>query len=426
MRHRLFDASFLNESLQLLRSSDLRILGCALSVWFTGAAAASAGPLILNFPFTAKPGDVISLEGSGFGAAPVVYLKSAHQAAAIALPTKTADASTVVVQVPKTTAFDLYDIWIANGATASPHVVLNAPKPLHFDYADIAPGSHFRIFGRNLYANLPPTVTLIDVQTNAQLKATVTLATSSAYHLDLYAPLGIVAGHVYRANVSNGYAAALTEATILGHAAGMDHFQIGQPWAYDFVYADGPGYKAGVKGTNQADHHVFNVKTDPSLTVLAKGDGKTNDAAAIQGAISLAAVNGGVVYLPAGTYYTGTTQIAMRSNVVLQGAGIAGTKIVLGPISPGGFYIQGGLEMVGIADMSIQNIDLASNYLVNLSSGNKPVSKIFLQRVNWNFGSGKGIILQGDRIVILNSTFSQAINYQKWGRCSKNRRDGTL
>ncbi|MGO9674660.1 MAG: glycosyl hydrolase family 28-related protein, partial [Methylocella sp.] len=385
---------------------------CCGCFWAAGATAASAGPVIINYPFTANPGDVISLEGSGFGAAPKVYLKPSLQAAAVALPTKTANDGTVVVEVPKTTAFDLYNVWISNGSATSPQVALNAPQAMHFDNAEVVSGVHFRIFGRNLYVNAKaPAVTLVDTQTNAQLNATVATATSSPFYLDVVAPSGVVAGHAYSANVSNGYAMAPSSATILGHAAGTDHFAIGQPWAYDFIYADGPTYQAGVKGTNQADHHVFNVKTDPSLTIHAVGDGKTNDAAAIRAAITLASVHGGVVYLPAGTYNTGATGLQMASNVVLQGAGVASTKMLFGPTG-GGIYIPGGSQMVGFVDMSIQNVDLTSNYIVNLTTGNQSVSKIFLQRLNCSLGSGKGILLQGDRIAILNSTFTQAINYQ--------------
>jgi hypothetical protein len=423
----LFAAGLFSQPMRFLRASRLRILFCSACVWAAGAAAASAGPVIINFPFTAKPGDVVSLAGSGFGAAPKVYLKPAHQTAAIALATKTADDATVVVEAPKTGAFDLCDIWIANGVATSPHVVLNAPKPQHFDSSEIASGVHFRIFGRNLLLNLTPTVTLIDAQTNAQLKATVTVATSSAYHLDVVAPTGIVAGHNYQANVSNGYAAVLTEATVPGHAAGTDHFQIGQPWAYDFVYADGPTYKAGVKGTNQKDHHVFNVETDPSLIILAKGDGKTNDAAAIGKALGLAAVNGGVVYLPAGTYNVGTTCIVLPSNVVLQGASAATTKIIYSPTATahGGFYIPGGTQMTGIADLSIQNTDRTSLYQTNLGTSWAPVSKTFLQRVTWDLGSGTSMTLVGDRIAVLHSTITQAIN-SRGKRRPENRRPGTV
>ncbi len=398
-----------------------RLIACAAPFFFLAVEAAWAGPAIINYPFTANPGDVISLAGSGFGTAPKVYLKPSLQAAAIALPTRTASDGAVVVQVPKTIVFDLYNVWIVNGSATSAQVALNAPAPQHFDSAEVASGALFRIYGRNLYVNgKTPSVTLIDAQTKAQLKATVAVANSAAYYLVVAAPSGIVAGHVYGASVSNGYAtAALSGATILGHAPGTDHFGIGQPWAYDFVYADGSGYKAGVKGTNQADHHVFNVMTDPSLSVHAKGDGKTNDAAAINAAIALASAHGGVVYLPAGTYNTGTTTIRMASNVAVQGAGENSTKVIFGPSAPAGFYFPGGTQMAGLADMSIQNIDLTSKYLVNLGTGNEPVSKVFLQRLNWNFGSGQGLMMTGDRIAIQNSTFIQAINYQNGNAAAK-------
>ncbi len=414
MRILFFPTSVLLKWRQGVRSPYVQVLAFCACFCVVTAGAASAGPVIITYPFSANPGDVISLEGSGFGTAPTVYLKPSLQAAPIALATKTANDKIVVVEVPKTTAFDLYNVWVVNGSATSPQIALNAPQPMHFDSAEVVSGLHFRIFGRNLYVNAKaPTVTLVDTQTNAQLTATVAVATSSAYYLDVIAPSGVVAGHTYGANVSNGYAtAAVSSATILGHAPGTDHFGVEQPWAFDFVYADGPTYKAGVKGTNQADHHVFNVQTDPSLTVHAKGDGQTNDAAAINAAISLASVHGGVVYLPPGTYNTGTTTILMQSNVVMQGASAATTKITFGPTSPAGFFFPGGTQMAGLADLSIQNIDLSSNYLVNLGTGNAAVSKVFLQRLNWDAGSGKGIIMGGDRIVIANCNFTQAINYQ--------------
>jgi hypothetical protein len=399
-----------------------RLVACAASFCLLAVNLAWAGPAIINFPFTAKPGDVFSLEGSGFGAAPKVYLKPSLQTAAIALPTKAAQDDVVVVEVPKTIPFDSYNVWIVNGSATSSPVALNAPLPQHFDGPDVASGARFRIYGRNLYVNgATPTVTLIDAQTKAQLKASVATASSGPYYLDVAAPGGVIAGHVYSASVSNGYATATTSGvTLLGHASGTDYFGIGQPWAYDFVYADGPNYKAGVAGTNVADHHVFNAKTDPSLSLHAKGDGTTNDAAAINAAIVAASANGGVVYLPAGTYNTGTTTLHMASNVVLQGSGQGSTKIIFfGPAGPGGIYFPAGTQMSGLADMSLQNTDLSSKYLVNLNTGNAAVSKVFLQRLNWNFGSGKGLLMSGDRISIQNSTFVQAINYQNGNAAAK-------
>src|SRR5215831_13046255 len=65
----------------------------------------------------------------------------------------------------------------------------------------------------------------------------------------------------------------------------------------------------------------FNVKSDQYGAV---GDGVTNDAAAINSAITACnAAGGGVVYLPTtsgGTYLVGSS-LVMASNVVLKGCG---------------------------------------------------------------------------------------------------------
>ncbi len=385
------------------------LAACAAAAWLVTATAAAAAPQIINQPFSAKPGDIVSLMGSGFGAAPKVYFRPSKATATATLATKTSDDGTVVIEIPKTNAFDLYELWVSDGSTTSNHVRLNAPKPQHFDDAEIASGQHVRVFGRNLYVNgVAPTVNLIDVQTKAVLKATVSTASSNAYCLDIVPAAGVVAGHTYQFSVSNGYATALSEASIVGHAAGTDHFSIGQPWAFDFFYQDGPGYTAGVKGTNLADHHLFNVKTDATLKILAKGDGKTDDGPAIQSAIYAAATYGGVVYLPAGTYKIGS-YINLAPGVVLQGQATLSSKIVFG--LPGGFIVQNGAGMQGLADLTIQNTDLTSTSF-NLKSWGKPINKFFIQRVAWNLGTGNSLSFTGDRIAILNSSFSQSINYQ--------------
>lgn len=63
-----------------------------------------------------------------------------------------------------------------------------------------------------------------------------------------------------------------------------------------------------------------------ALDYGAVADGVTNDAAAINAAITAATVSGGVVLLPAGTYAVGTP-ILLKSNVTLQGEGFDATII---------------------------------------------------------------------------------------------------
>jgi hypothetical protein len=67
---------------------------------------------------------------------------------------------------------------------------------------------------------------------------------------------------------------------------------------------------------------TFNVKA-----FGAKGDGSTDDTAAIQSAINAASTaGGGSVYIPAGTYKV-TSSIVPLSNVRIQGAGIGSTTV---------------------------------------------------------------------------------------------------
>lgn len=71
----------------------------------------------------------------------------------------------------------------------------------------------------------------------------------------------------------------------------------------------------------------FNV-----MDYLAKGDGVTDDTAAIQAAINAVPSTGGVVYLPPGNYFlNGSTGLKMTvAGTVLKGAGAETTKITIG------------------------------------------------------------------------------------------------
>ncbi|NNU89754.1 glycosyl hydrolase family 28-related protein [Anoxybacillus sp. CHMUD] len=90
---------------------------------------------------------------------------------------------------------------------------------------------------------------------------------------------------------------------------------------------------------------VVNVKS-----FGAKGDGVTNDAPAIQNAIN-SLTNGGIVYIPPGTYLIGTS-LTVPSNITIRGAGMDVT-ILKDHSSLGAnriFYIQ------GTSDSYIKNI----------------------------------------------------------------------
>jgi hypothetical protein len=247
-------------------------------------------------------------------------------------------------------------------------------------------------------------VTLIDVKTNDRLSAIVNLGASDAY--------------------SNGLGSATADKTIIGRSpAGDDHFQLGVPWGADFIYEDGPTYQVGVTKTNNPDHHLFDATGDPFLNLHAVGDGVADDRPSIQAAINLAAVHGGIVYLPAGTYrlasLTNTSGLSLKSNVVLQGHSADDTTILYGPAEPQaeGYSFKGidwpaNIQNSGIADVSLKNIDTTSQK-VNNAVAKSPSMGLFITRVNWDLGSGIFILIQGaDKLVVTNSTFHQAANSQ--------------
>ncbi|SFK70637.1 glycosyl hydrolase family 28-related protein, partial [Methylocapsa palsarum] len=192
-------------------------------------------------------------------------------------------------------------------------------------------------------------------------------------------------------------------------AGGADPFGLGAPWAADFA---------------PLSANKYDVKTSTALTLRAKGDGVANDAPAIQAAIDLATKKGGIVYLPAGTYYIGGNGSAvigliLRPNVVLQGHSSADTKIVYGPRGSVGssyyfiaVYTNPATKLAGIADLSLQNTDTTSLNISPLAMGDPNDSENFLQRVNWDLGSGKSLVMGGERIAIENSTIRQAANSQ--------------
>lgn len=392
------------------------------SLWAFLSSASWAAPFIFNQPPTAKPGDVVSVIGSGFGNAPQVIFKPRHQASAVKVKIVRADATAVAFQVPQNQPFDVYDIAISDGKATSPGVSVNLPQGMYFDQPETAANDKFRIFGRNLYvAPASATVKLVDVASGASLPAAVDLAASDAYSLSVTAPAGLLANHSYRAVVSNGYAAVYSSLCIVGHSpAGVDYFQLGAAWGREYIRQDGPNYHGTA---DNGDHHIYNVKTDPFLKIRAKGDGIADDRPAIQAAIDAAAAHGGgIVYLPAGTYnlayIPNSWGLTMRSGVVLQGHGAGDTTILLGPNmqTSSEFYGIGwpaNTNLTGLADVAIKNLDTRSQNNTN-ARADGPTSKIFFQRIKWDLGTGRYLLMNKvDRFVIANSAFNAPINTQQ-------------
>lgn len=394
----------------------------AAFMWIICAASAWATPVILNQPMTAIPGDIVSVTGNGFGSSPKVYFRPESVSAQVQVKIIKGDNNFVAFQVPKTQPFDLYYIMISDGTKWSNKVGVNYPQVMQFDKPELAGNDSFRIFGRNLYVGpVPPTVKLNDLSTGAWLDAAVDLSKSDAYSLTVTAPAGIIASHKYRVRVTRGVTYSNSVTCLLGHAnSGEDHFKLGVPWGRDYIYKNGPAYNGTA---DNADHHVYDVTNDRFLALHAKGDGIADDQPAIQAAINQASWHGGgIVYLPAGTYRLASPSgsgVRMYSNVVLQGHSASDTTILLGPATQQpssyifwGFNWETNAKMSGLADLSIKNIDTRSQSANTFLTGG-PSSKLFVQRVNFDLGTGLFLsVRNADRFVFANSTIRHAINRQ--------------
>jgi Pectate lyase superfamily protein len=337
---------------------------------------------MFNVPATAAPGNIVSLEGSGFGSSPKIYFRPFTSTAPISVKIK-GDNNYVAFQVPSSLSFDVYFIAVSDGSSWSRSGWI-IRKRCNSTSRTLLPS--FRIFGHNLYvAPAPASVILADTYTGEWLTAAVDVSKSDPYSLTVIAPAGVLPGHWYRARVTSGSNWTYTSDCLFGHATnGDDHFQLGVPWGRDYVYQNGPSYNGTV---DNADHHVFNVTNDPFITPHAKGDGIADDQPAIQAAINFAAKHKGVVYLPAGTYRLASPSgsgINMASNVVLQGHSASDTVILMGPATAQpssytfwGFSWMKGTTMSGLADISIKNIDTRSQSVCNIVAPS-----------NWDLGTG--------------------------------------
>lgn len=271
----------------------------------------------------AKPGECLTVLGDGFTTQPLVKVYSVlGSEGALTTPpggatsvTPLSGASDQVLQLrlPTTLTDGLIALWVSGdqGATWSAPHYLNQARVSHFEFDAVSAGFTCRAFGRNLQlAGANATVTV------GGQAATVNAGPSTEYVLSFVFPTGLTVGNAYSVVLNNGYGGTYGNATapvqLTCRAGGADVFGLGVPWGADFVALAA---------------NVYNVKTDSRLAQHAVGDGVANDRAAIQAAITAAAAdtNGGVVYLPAGTYLLGAPVsgpfLAQPSKVVLKGDG---------------------------------------------------------------------------------------------------------
>jgi hypothetical protein len=134
---------------------------------------------------------------------------------------------------------------------------------------------------------------------------------------------------------------------------------------------------------------VFNVKH-----YGAKGDGTTNDVASIQAAIDAAAVNGGTVYLPPGTYQLASSftlnppgdgvALLLKSRVHLRGAGRDATILRLTPNDTSAIHMEYGGSDITVSDLTCDLSQVANRETDGIKTVN--CKRVHVQNVSVRYG----------------------------------------
>ncbi|MBC3788536.1 T9SS type A sorting domain-containing protein [Spirosoma utsteinense] len=361
-----------------------------------------AQTVIFNINPSAKPGEAISLQGN-FESDAKIYLTQGTATTPIPLHVLVQSTGQATVQIPARLDLDLYKIWVEEKGQRSPGVYVNKPYFMHLDSPEVTPGGDLRIFGRNLQLRSGSSnVRFVDQNGTDVHVGVVDTERSDQYILNVKVPASLQPGTNYNLFVSNGFGGEVGETrmeqTVLAINTGLDYFKLGVPWAAKFDF-----YK-----------NVYNVKTDPRLSLKAVGDGQTNDQPAIQGAINRAnADGGGIVYLPAGTYKLlarNSAALTIRNRVVIQGVDKDQTFIKFGyDISNPrtGVVWPPITNQSGLADLSLINVDSTAQWTGNMTG---QCTEVFLQRVFIDLSRGEWLMwAKSNKLVIANSIITQGL-----------------
>jgi hypothetical protein len=336
----------------------------------------SEPPVIFNAPQSARPGDIVGLQGENFGSEPVVTLAAKTGEAPLTLPlVNQFGTGWVSFKVPESATSALV-VRVSNGPMVSAPVKLNAARAYHLDAMQIVSGGAFRIFGRNL--QLPGFTPNVSVD---GLPAIVNAAASDEHMLSVTAPKGLrtTGKAVIAVDNGNGTGPSVLDRPIELAAGGGDPFALGVGWGAGFA----------------------DIASRQALKVACSG--VADDTLAVQSAMDmLAAKGGGVLQLAPGTCrFAGS--LKLKSRVVLQGAGKDKTLIAYEASYP----LWGrALDLVGVRDLTLQNIrGRIEGPLLQDST------RAFFQRVKFSMAGGLQIFFTGNKnFVVSHSEFIQPKN----------------
>ena len=301
--------------------------------------------------------------------------------AGVKLAPTQANGTIAMVRLPVATKSSMYELVAQTGRGKTNSVFLNRPRAVWTDVSEAMPGNVVRLIGRNFrpFSTLTPAVTMTNSATGAKIAGRVSFQDDS--NVNFVVPDGTPVGN-YTLSINNGLAGdASTDETRLPLtvvAKKSDPFNLGVSWGGEFS-------EIGAK--------VYDAKNDSRFSIKAKGDGATDDSAAINSAITqIRNLGGGTLFLPAGIYRV--DDIRVTQNIVLKGEGKGRTVLIVGnrfssTIAPNGG--ENGVMLwgenagrTGIADLSIVNMNRNAkpNYVLRTGPSYNMSAKVFMKNVS--------------------------------------------
>ena len=349
-------------------------------------------PVLFRSSEQAAAGDFINIQGGGFESNDEAIIQPVNLDGTISdttiqtLTISSRDNGLLQAKIPSDLSPGVWSLRIRNGTVYSNNLLINKPIIQMTDSASVRPSSPLRIYGKNfVHASSDLAHVRVYFKNDSGLFP-ATIMSGDQFSLRIITPDSIPVG-AYSIIVNNGYGGSLGDgsfASIDVLAPADDVFHLGIGWGGDYAALSA---------------NVYNVKTDSRLTTKAVGNGITDDRIAIQEAVNKAGLaGGGVVFLPAGTYYVNASAASILigySKVVIVGAGKDLTKVTFGSIPNTTltvFSLSEKTSLNGFADFTLENLntgDIQNGFLRQYSKGT--LEKVFIKGMRFTMRAGSAL-----------------------------------
>lgn len=288
-----------DDAANLANSEASATLAVTVSGW-------TEAPVLLQLNDAVQPGEYFSISGYGMTGDVEVKIAPANGTSP-ATPPESATTLTIAQQdtidgyfvqllLPEDLSADVYNLWVKNSAGWSTPLTLNAARALFISENSAWNGQTIEVSGRNLLGSQfgsTDATALRLVSGGSTYTQTITENNPYRIAFTVNAPNG-----EYTVEVTNdgvNWTALDNGQTLTVVSVGNDPLNLGVAWANEYNWGS---------RFNVLDYGASNTDTE-------------DDSAAIQAAIDAAAVSGGVVYLPAGSYYAAALKVP--AHVVILG-----------------------------------------------------------------------------------------------------------